>query len=242
MRCVRCPDGFRAPATQSTPATFEPGVAGASARLEHGRRLAKREARIEARYGPGVIGKLVRAVSTEPQSTQAWAVGAAGEERLARRLAEVTGIRILNDRRVPGTRGNIDHIVVAPAGVFVVDAKNLRGSIQIRDKGSFLRADKRLYVGGRDQSKLALGMTWQVAAVAGALEGSADYATPAVTPVLCFLDAEWPLIARHRVFDGVLLESQRSIAKRFIESNALDDRAIAGIASRLAAALPPKIV
>ncbi len=71
------------------------------------------------------------------------------------------GLRMLHDRRVPGTRGNIDHIVMAPADVFIVDAKNHKGRIEIRDRGSFFRTDYRLTVGGRDCSSLADGMSWQ---------------------------------------------------------------------------------
>ena len=62
------------------------------------------------------------ALTDDPQSTRAWARGARGEEELAAAVAEVPGVRVLHDRRVPGTRGNLDHLVLAPAGVFVVDA------------------------------------------------------------------------------------------------------------------------
>jgi hypothetical protein len=62
-------------------------------------------------------------VTSEPQSTRAWAIGAWGEEKLAEVLAGLDGLQVLHDRRVPGTRGNIDHIVIAPAGVFVVDPR-----------------------------------------------------------------------------------------------------------------------
>lgn len=75
-------------------------------------------------------------------------------KELATSLAGVEGIRVLHDRRVPGTRGNIDHIVVAPAGVFVVDAKRHKGLIRIRDVGWLFRRDERISVGSRDCSKL----------------------------------------------------------------------------------------
>jgi hypothetical protein len=103
----------------------------------------------------------------------------------------VPGLQVLNDRRVRGTRGNIDHIVIAPAGVFVVDAKNLKGMVEIRNHGWFWKPDYRLTVGRRDCSALADRMGWQVEAVTAALKGSE--AMPAVVPVLCFLQADWPL-------------------------------------------------
>jgi hypothetical protein len=41
-------------------------------------------------------------------------------------------IHALHDRRVSGTRANIDHFVIGPAGVFVIDAKRYEGQIHIR--------------------------------------------------------------------------------------------------------------
>lgn len=73
-------------------------------------------------------------------------------------LAEaLDGFQALHGRRVPGTKGNLDHVVVASAGVFVVDAKRYQGRIEIRNRGWFFRPDDRLYVGRRDCSDLADG-------------------------------------------------------------------------------------
>jgi len=60
------------------------------------------------------------------QSTVAWRQGAEGEERLGYHLDQLSseGFVILHDRRVPGSQANIDHLVIGPTGVFVVDAKN----------------------------------------------------------------------------------------------------------------------
>ena len=93
---------------------------------------------------------------------------------------------------MPGSRSraNIDHIVIGPAGVFVVDAKRLVGRIEIRNRGGFFRSDWRLTVGGRDQSKLARAMTWQVDAVRAALVAAGIDPLPPITPVLCFIDGD----------------------------------------------------
>jgi hypothetical protein len=64
----------------------------------------------------------VPAVSGEPQHQQAWARGAEGEVKLARKLERWTaehGVVLLHDRRMPQGRGNIDHIAVGPSGVTV---------------------------------------------------------------------------------------------------------------------------
>jgi hypothetical protein len=65
----------------------------------------------------------------------------------------------LHDRRVPGTKGNIDHLVVGPAGVYTVDAKRYEGKVERRDVGSFFRSYERLYVNNRDRTKVVKGMS-----------------------------------------------------------------------------------
>lgn len=230
IHCVSCPT-----APDPEPPEVDPGVAGRSARREHERRAVKRETEVKERWGDR-IGGVVLALTEEPQSTKAWAVGARGEEKLAKAL---DGFVVLHDRRVPGTKGNIDHIVIAPAGVFVVDAKNYEGRIEIRNHGWFLRPEERLHVGRRDCSELADKMGWQVAAVEQALQVAGFEPLPPITPVLCFVDGDWPLIAPPDAFRGVRLESARSLRKRLV-GEVLDEAAIAPLARLLAAALPPR--
>lgn len=217
---------------------IDTGVPGASARREYERRKAAREERIKGRFGRRLGGVLL-AVSDEPQSTRAWARGSEGEQELAKALERVEGIRILNDRRVPGSRGNIDHLVVGPAGVFVVDAKLYAGTVRVRDVGGLFKRDERLFVGRRDCSRLAENMAWQVAAVSRALGSeSAPQVLPPITPVLCFVRGEWPLLRRPNSFRGVRLEGTRSIAKLVTGPPILDGTEIDRLARALAAAFP----
>ncbi len=216
-----------------------PGTAGASPRREYERRHANRETRVKGRLGER-LGGVVLALTDDPQSTRAWARGARGEEELAAALAEVPGVRVLHDRRVPGTRGNLDHLVLAPAGVFVIDAKRYQGMIRIRDRGGWFRTDLRLYVGHRDCSGLAEHMDWQVEAVEDALRAAGVDPLPPITPVLCFVDGEWPLLRRPTAFRGVRLEGPRSIRRLITGSQVLDEATIQRLTRVLAAALPPK--
>jgi hypothetical protein len=140
---------------------------------------------------------VILALSSDPQSTTAWAVGARGEEAVGRNLEALRaeGIAVLHDRRIPGSKANIDHIVISPAGVFVVDPKNYRGKVEQRDIGGLFRTDLRLYVGGRDKTKLVKGMDRQVAAVRAALAQDAKWSDVPVTPVLLFMAPEnWSLL------------------------------------------------
>jgi hypothetical protein len=150
----------------------------------------------------------------------------------------VQGLRVLNDRRVHGTKGNLDHIVIAPAGVFVVDAKNHKGKVELRNRGWFLRPDYRLTVGGRDCSAMADNMGWQVEAVAAAL-ADAD-PMPPVSPVLCFLEADWPLFGAPDEFRGVRLDSHRSLKRLLVATTVLEEVRILELAAVLSIALPAK--
>lgn len=90
--------------------------------------------------------------------------------------------------RVPGSLANIDHVAIGPRGIFVIDAKHYAGKIEKRDVGGWVRRDERLFVRGRDRTKLAEAMERQVDVVSRAV-GSAEPPV-CITPVLCFVDAE----------------------------------------------------
>lgn len=188
-----------------------------------------------------IIGGVAIALTGEPQSTRAWERGSIGEQKLAEALAGIDGLTVLHDRRVHGTRGNIDHVIVGPAGVFVVDAKRYEGLIRIRDRGGFFKRDERLYVGSRDCSHLATNMEWQVAAVrAVLLSAGVDLAVVPVTPVLCFVDGEWPIFRPPESYEGVRLEGKRSIKKLVGGRQVLDREQIERISRSLAVAFPAK--
>jgi Nuclease-related domain len=65
--------------------------------------------------------------------TVAWRRGALGEERTAALLGrlERQGWTALHDLAVPGSAANLDHLVVGPGGVFVVDSKHYRGLLRL---------------------------------------------------------------------------------------------------------------
>ena len=182
-------------------------AAGVSARFEYEKRAAQERRRQEQvvirdaewretlKRKHRLVGPIVAAFTPKPevgesQSTTAWKTGSEGEERVAEVLADVAGIEVLHDCPWPGTRkSNIDHIVVGPSGVFVIDAKKYSGKVEVLDKGSIFRPDFRLYVNGRNQTKLVDSVIAQSAAVRSLL-GRDDIQ---VSGVLCFVGAEWGL-------------------------------------------------
>lgn len=205
VRCVNCAAG----ATEC-----DPGSAGASARREYERRRDNRGQRIRADHPK--LGGLILALTDHPQSTKAWERGAVGEELLARRLADLPdSFRILHDRRIRGTRANIDHIAIGPTGVWVIDAKRYVGKRPaLRVEGGIIRPRvEYLRIGGRDGTKLVQGVQSQVERVTGALGEEA----PPVTGVLCFLEADWPLIGGSFSVDGVHVLWPRLLVQRMTD-------------------------
>lgn len=65
-------------------------------------------------------------------STEAWRKGAEGEEMTARTLAKLpAGYVALHDLRIPGSRANIDHLVIGPSGVFTVETKHFTSDVDV---------------------------------------------------------------------------------------------------------------
>ena len=214
------------------------GVAGASARGEYERRVARRDGRI--REAHPLVGGLILAMSDDPQSTKAWATGARGEEHLGRRLDGLVqdGVHVLHDRRIPRTRANIDHIVVCPSGVFVIDAKRYQDRPSLRVEGGlFSRRTEKLMVGSRDRTKLADGVHKQVDLVKAALQ-SADLGRIQVGGMLCFVEADWPLVGGDFTIAGLRVLWPKKAASYIRHPGNIDATTAQHIYRTLAASFP----
>jgi hypothetical protein len=221
------------------PPAIDNGVGGVSATKEYERRRATHERAIEAKWGTGRIGRFVKFISDEPQSTVAWAKGAEGERRLARRLnddlADVAVV--LQDRKVPKTRGNIDHLVVSSSGIWIIDAKNYAGKVEQRDVGGWFSTDLRLYVGNRNQTRLVDGLAWQVEAVRAVL-APIGFGEAPVHPSLCFISSEWGWFAKPIRMNGVLVTWAGKLVEVIREPGPLDATTIDLLARELSNRLP----
>lgn len=221
------------------PPPIEVGTPGISARKEYERRTVKHEQQIEAKWGTGRIGRFAKRVAEEPQTTTAHAKGADGEERLGRQLAGQLSDAsvVLHDRQVPGTKGNIDHIVVAASGIWIVDAKNYAGKVEQRDHGGWRRADLRLFVNNRDQTKLVEKLEWQLDAVRAVVDRIGFGHVP-IRPVLCFTDAEWGLFSKPIRMNGALIAWAKALVAEIRTPGPLDPPTIDLLARELSSKLP----
>lgn len=212
VRCLGC--AGRRPSPADAPAV-PVRQAGESARREHARRAERREARVRARHPR--IGGLILALTDEPASTRVWEQGARGEEAVGAVLDALAPEHLLalHDRRMRDgdgrlTKANIDHITVAASGVWVVDAKTHQGQLDVRRSGGLFSPRKeRLFIRGRDQTDLLLGLAKQVAAVRVELE-KVGLAMP-VRGALCFVGTELPWFGES--IGEVPLVGRRGLAK-----------------------------
>ncbi|MCL8251433.1 NERD domain-containing protein [Aeromicrobium fastidiosum] len=232
VRCLAHDERHDVPAVDGP---LDVGTPGASARREFERRRDGRERRLRARYPR--IGGFLLAVSDEPQSTAAWNTGALGEERLGSTLNELASdrLRILHDRRIPGSRANIDHLAVTPTGIYVIDAKKHAGRPRLKVEGGVLRPRvEKLVVGSRDCTRLVDGVLKQVDVVRGVVGDDV-----AVHAVLCFVEADWPLIGGSFATRGVSVLWPRKLYPLLAADGSMTLDAVERTHRDLAAALRP---
>ena len=158
-----------------------------------------------------------------------WVKGVRGEQAVGAAL-DATGLAVIHDRRLrAGSAANIDHLVVAADAIYVVDAKNLAGSLSA--------IGERLEVGGRDRGKLLHGVRHQAVEVAAAMARLG--VTVPVRPVLCLTGAARP--AGIPQVSGVLLTTPETVAQVITLPGLLHSEARAPIADLLAWAFPPAV-
>jgi len=236
VTCIACLAAGQAAPAQTAPAELDRGQPGASVGREYRRRRSSRETRTRVRHPH--IGGLLLTLRKPPPNEVAFRLGEDGElsicAYLERRTAQGPAV-ILHDRRMPRGYGNIDLLAVAPSGVFVIDAKNIKGDVRISNP---LIGSAKLMVRGRNRSRMIDGLERQVAVVRAAMD-DAGHARVPVHGVLCFTArADFPLLGGTSI-RGYRLHHRRALARRVNRRDGLSPDAIAQLARSLATALRP---
>ena len=191
---------------------------------------------------PGSPGASAQRVyETLSRQAESWAVGAAGERAVAHRLRRCRRAVVLSDRAWPGRRANLDHVVVAPSGVFVIDTKAYGGRVELVDRGSFLRPALRLHVAGWDRSDLVRSVRCQAALVDEIVQRACPGRAPVpVVPVLCFVGSDWALPASHVPIGSVVIAEVGGLGRVLRRRGSLGPADRSRLARHLDAALPPR--
>lgn len=163
-----------------------------------------------------------------PQHIRAWRTGAGGEEKTADHLDRLgDGWVVLHDRRIPGSKANIDHVAIGPPGVFVIETKDYAGRLTVR------RGEVR--IDGRRRAVIdQVGR--QIDAVERALASAAEHDVP-VGALICVHRADLPW--RTPVIDGVAIVSGREMVRRLAKATPrLTPAEVERVAEQLDRALP----
>lgn len=233
--------------------------AGDSARREYERRLVRHKAKVRRtipvlaamlvvavpgawilgeRFLPGAGGwvALVVAIGLVAEMwpgrahVDSWRTGGTGESKVGKALSALgPAYEVLHDRRIPGSRANIDHVVVGPTGVFVIETKNVAGKVRV------VRGELR--VAGR--RKGFAEQAWrEAAAVQAALAPQLASLALDVRPLLCFLKADLPW--SKTTIDGVPLLYPKGVVRTIAASpRCLDPTQVQALAQQLQAVLKP---
>jgi len=213
------------------------GTPGASARREVEKKRYRREQETLARHPR--IGKVLLKAQSPTQAERNWATGAAGEEEIASAITRCPSVSLVCDRRMPGSRANIDLIAVAASGVWVIDPKRYRGKISVEPP---LFGQPKLVINGRDRSKLVAGLDRQVTTVRERLAEFAPHAP--VHGCLCFVAPEGFLaesglpVVRQLAFSGYPLLYPRRLVKKLNADGPLTPGDCFEIASQIARRFP----
>ncbi len=159
------------------------------------------------------------------RAAQLWERGAEGERRTATTLGALPADdwTLFHDVHWPGRpKANIDHVVVGPAGVFVVDSKNWSGRISVDDGA--------LRQNGRGRAATVASASGAALAIRQLLSTSPNVP---VIGVLCFVDND--VVG---VVEGVVVCSTANVV-RMLQARppVLEPAAREDIVSRLAAHL-----
>lgn len=244
VKCMSCVNGDP-PVEVSTPEIATPtvGSPGDSLSRTYAARSNRREERMRASFPR--LGRVLLAVTPEPPSTRAFKIGAEGERKAAERVLGRAGLSasfLLNRKLGRGrSDGDIDMIAICSVGVMVIDVKHYRDAkVEVRRSGlPWHEKEERLFISGRDRTKLLESLTRQRDAVRSALARDTECADVPVSSVLCFVGAEIPLFASLSV-GGVRIFGSRQLG-RFLRkaSGTLDQARREAIWTHLAAELPP---
>lgn len=189
----------------------------------------------------GATATLAKEAWGRRATTEAWRVGAEGEERTARRLdrLEHDGYRVLHDARVPGSAANIDHVVVGPSGLFTIETKNYSGKVRI-NRSLFAREVVATH-NGRKMDGVVDQARREAEVVQGVVRAAAAGPEIHVQPIVVIQRAELELgWFTRRTVRGVRICSSRHLI-RVIKRNpsSLRGTEITAIAETLEGALLP---
>ncbi|MDQ0771104.1 hypothetical protein QF031_003853 [Pseudarthrobacter defluvii] len=177
----------------------------------------------QSRLAAERVARLKRQLDQAERSTKSWDAGAVGEQVVADKLSELVprGWYVLHDVHWPGRpKANLDHVLVGPGGVVVVDSKNWTGEVRV--------ASGVLWQGRYARTQAVEGALAQCAAVASVLPPPHRRL---VRPLICM--ATQPDLFGITDSDVAVAGSQRVVGAIEALPAVLDQQSVVGLYEQL---------
>ncbi|VXB86590.1 Nuclease-related domain-containing protein [Arthrobacter sp. 9AX] len=177
----------------------------------------------QSRLAAERVARLKRQLDQAERITKAWDAGAVGERVVAEKLSELVprGWYVLHDVHWPGRpKANLDHVLVGPGGVVVVDAKNWTGEVKV--------SSGVLWQGRYARTQAVEGALAQCAAVASVL---APPHRRMVRPLICM--SAQPDLFGVTNSDVAVVGAQRVVGAIEALPPVLDQQAVVGLYAQL---------
>ncbi|WP_461188725.1 NERD domain-containing protein [Arthrobacter sp. Z4-13] len=177
----------------------------------------------QSRLAAERVARLKRKLDQAERSTKAWDADAIGGRVVAEKLSELVprGWYVLHDVHWPGRpKANLDHVLVGPGGVVVVDAKNWTGEVRV--------SSGVLWQGRYARTQAVEGALAQCAAVASVM---APPHRRLVRPLICM--AAQPDLFGVTNADVPVAGSQRVVGAIEALPPVLDQQAVVGLYAHL---------
>jgi hypothetical protein len=139
------------------------------------------------------------------------------------------GVVAMHRQRVRRSWTRIDHLAVAPSGVYVINARMWEGPVAVEVGGTTFEPKDHLRIGTRNRTRLATELVRKAARVRRAL---GDSMVP-VHAALCFIGGDWPLWTKPIEIRDVTILWPEELERRVVQLGRRERPEIELIASRL---------
>lgn len=183
----------------------------------------------------GRSGDRRRADAPPPGWLQRPVLGRSADRDLAGHLERETselGV-VLHDVVFAGAAAPVDHIVIAPSGIWLVDSLRLRGRIERRAPGAARTAEPRLHLDGVDRTDLVDEL--RILRHAQSRLRTLGVGDAPVHRVVCVIDGTWPVMGRPFQVHDVWITWPRALTDKIRSSGLLPIARARAIGAALAA-------
>jgi hypothetical protein len=158
-----------------------------------------------------------------------WRAGIEGEQKVVVALMSLDDSYVLiNDIKLPSSRGNIDHILLSPKGVFVLETKNYSGMVRCYGDAWYVGSDGRSKPIG-SVSKQAKKSAYELSSFLESTTGLKIY----VNPICVFVNPSLEVVTHEPTVPVLRAVELTRFFEQFSASTSLPEELIYSVAQSI---------